>query len=188
MFNSLSFFKKIIPLDTNIVVAFYFCQNLFTTSFTTFPPLHSFSCLRASPLTSFHLPAGYKERHSGLPLAFANDELSQHFFILVCFISSSFLFLKIFFGCGPFLKSSLNLLQYCFCYFILATRMFHCVHVPLLLYPLICRWRLGCLHVLAVVSRAAVNVGVRVSFQFWFPQGVCIRVGLLGHVVLFLIF
>ena len=122
MFNSLSFFKKIIPLDTNIVVAFYFCQNLFTTSFTTFPPLHSFSRLRASPLTSFHLPAGYKERYSGLPLAFANDELSQHFFILVCFISSSFLFLKIFFGCGPFLKSSLNLLQYCFCYFILATR------------------------------------------------------------------
>ena len=85
--NILSFFKKIIPLDVNIVVAFYFCQSLFTTSFTTFPPLHSFLCLRASPLTSFHLPAGNEERHSGLPLAFANDELSQHFLVLVYFIS-----------------------------------------------------------------------------------------------------
>ena len=28
----------------------------------------------------------------------------------------SFFFLKIFFWCGPFIKSSLNLLQYCFCF------------------------------------------------------------------------
>ena len=45
---------------------------------------------------------------------------------------------------------------------------------------------LGCLHVLTIVNSAAVNNG---NFQFWFPQGICLRVGLLGHmVVLFLVF
>ena len=48
---------------------------------------------------------------------------------------------------------------------------------------------LGCFRVLAVVNRPAVNIGVHVSFQFWFPQDVCLGVGLLGHmVVLFLVF
>ena len=48
---------------------------------------------------------------------------------------------------------------------------------------------LGCLHVLAIVNSAAVNIGVRVSFQFWFPKGICLGVGLLDHVVvLFLVF
>ena len=44
-------------------------------------------------------------------------------------------------------------------------------------------------HVLAIVNSATVNTGVRVSFQFWFPQGICTVVGLLGHmVVLFSVF
>ena len=33
------------------------------------------------------------------------------------------------------------------------------------------------------------NIGVHVSFQFWFPQDICLGVGLLGHMVtLFLLF
>ena len=45
---------------------------------------------------------------------------------------------------------------------------------------------LGFFHVLAIVNSAVVN---NVSpFQFWFPQGICLGVGLLGHmVVLFLV-
>ena len=49
---------------------------------------------------------------------------------------------------------------------------------------------LGCFHVLAIVNSAAVNSGIHVClFQFWFPQGICLEVGFLGHmVVLFLLF
>ena len=47
---------------------------------------------------------------------------------------------------------------------------------------------LGCFRVLAIVNSAAVNNGMCL-FPFWFPQGVCLRVGLLSHmVVLFLVF
>ena len=42
-------------------------------------------------------------------------------------------------------------------------------------------------HVLAIVNSAAMNNGIHVLFQFWFPQSTCLGVELLGHmVVLFL--
>ena len=48
---------------------------------------------------------------------------------------------------------------------------------------------LGCFHVLAIVSSAARNNGIHVSFLFLFPLGICLGVGLLGHMmVLFLDF
>ena len=41
---------------------------------------------------------------------------------------------------------------------------------------------LGCFHVLDIVNSAAITIGIQVFlFQFWFPQGVCPAVGLLGH-------
>ena len=42
---------------------------------------------------------------------------------------------------------------------------------------------LGCFHVLAIINGAAVNIGMHVSFQFWFSQSVCQVVGWLGHIV-----
>ena len=48
---------------------------------------------------------------------------------------------------------------------------------------------LHCFHVLVIVNSAAMNNGIHVFFQFWFPQGLYLGVGLLGHmVVLFLDF
>ena len=48
---------------------------------------------------------------------------------------------------------------------------------------------LGCFHVLAIVNSVAVTSGIHCLFQFWFPQGICQGVGLLGPmVVLFLVF
>ena len=46
---------------------------------------------------------------------------------------------------------------------------------------------LGCFHVLAIVNSAEMNNGIHI-FQFWFPQGIGLEVGLMGHmVVLFLV-
>ena len=44
----------------------------------------------------------------------------------------------------------------------------------------------GCFHVLAIVSRAAMGIGVHVSFELWFSQGICPGVGFLGNQVLML--
>ena len=42
--------------------------------------------------------------------------------------------------------------------------LFHCIYVPHLLYPFICRWTLSCFLVLAIVNSAAMKIGVHVSF------------------------
>ena len=48
---------------------------------------------------------------------------------------------------------------------------------------------LGCLHDLAIVTNAAMNIGCICLFEFWFSLGICPVVGLLGHmVILFLVF
>ena len=48
---------------------------------------------------------------------------------------------------------------------------------------------LGCFHVLAIVTSASVNIGVRLSFSVMVCQDICPVVGLLSHmVVLFLVF
>ena len=47
---------------------------------------------------------------------------------------------------------------------------------------------LGCFRVLAIVNSAVMTIGIYV-FQFWFPQGICLGVGLLVYMmVLFLVF
>ena len=43
--------------------------------------------------------------------------------------------------------------------------LFHCTCVPYLLYPLICRWKFGCCHVVAIVKSAAMSTGLHVSFR-----------------------
>ena len=48
---------------------------------------------------------------------------------------------------------------------------------------------LGCFHVLAIVNSVAMKNGIHVSFSILFPQGICLWVGLLGHMVfLFIVF
>ena len=66
----------------------------------------------------------------------------------------------------------------------------HCVHVPHFLIHLSADGHLGCFQVLVVVNSAAMNNGIHMChFQFWFPQGLCLGVWFLGHmVVLFLVF
>ena len=48
---------------------------------------------------------------------------------------------------------------------------------------------LGCFHVLAILNSSPMNIWYMCLSQFWFPQGIWLLVGLLGHmVVLFLVF
>ena len=60
-----------------------------------------------------------------------------------------------------------------------------CTTIPLFIgqSPLSASGHLGCFRVLAIVHSAAMNNGIHVSFQFWFPQGLRLGVGFLGHMV-----
>ena len=58
--------------------------------------------------------------------------------------------------------------------------VFNCIYVPHLLYPFICYRHLVCFHVLAIVSSAAVNLGVHVSFQIIVLSGYVPRIGIAG--------
>ena len=55
--------------------------------------------------------------------------------------------------------------------------IFHCIHVPHLLYPSLCG-HLGCFHVLATVNSAAVNIRVHDSFQIIIFSEYMLRCGI----------
>ena len=56
----------------------------------------------------------------------------------------------------------------------------HCIRVPSFLYPSICRWHLGCFHVLAAVTRTAANDGARASSSVWVSSEYVPRSGIAG--------
>ena len=65
----------------------------------------------------------------------------------------------------------------------------YCVNVPHLLYLSLCRWTLGCLHILAIVNSVAMSIGVHVPVRIIIFSGYMPGVGFLGYmVVLFLVF
>ena len=75
-------------------------------------------------------------------------------------------------------------------YFILFSgwTIFNCIYVPHFLYPFTCHWTFRLFHALAIVNSASMNKGYMCPFELWFSQGVCLVVGLLGHMVdLFLV-
>ena len=62
--------------------------------------------------------------------------------------------------------------------------MYHCFFIHLSV-----NGQLGCFHLLAIVSSAAMNNGIHVSFSVLVSSGYLLGVGLLGHMVLlFLVF
>ena len=58
--------------------------------------------------------------------------------------------------------------------------VFHCVHVPHLLFPFIYHGHLGCFHGLAVVNSAVMSIGMLVSFQIMIFSRYMPRSGIVG--------
>ena len=68
--------------------------------------------------------------------------------------------------------------------------IFHSIYVPQLFYSFVCGWTPSLLPCPSYVKQCcSEHWGYMCLFQFWFPQRICMVVGLLGHmVVLFLVF
>ena len=87
--------------------------------------------------------------------------LRFHIYVLahgICFSLSDLLH-SVWQSLGP--STSLQITQFHFFY---GWVIFHCIYVPHLFYPFICRWTLRLLHVLAIVNSAAMNIVVPDSF------------------------
>ena len=80
-----------------------------------------------------------------------------HIYVLICCIGVSLSDLASLCIKVPVSFTSLELTQ--------MHSFLHCVYVPQLPYPSVCRWHLDCSHVLAIVNSAAVNIGVHVSLS-----------------------
>ena len=71
-----------------------------------------------------------------------------------------------------------------YCSFFYGWVIIHCIHVPHLFHPFLRWWTFGCVHVLTIVSPAAVSAGCMCLLELWFSLGICLGLGLLGHMVL----
>ena len=62
----------------------------------------------------------------------------------------------------------------------LAAAVFHCMYVPQLLYPFICRWTARLLSCFNYCNSVAMNIGVHVSFSILVSSGYMPRSGIAG--------
>jgi len=96
----------------------------------------------------------------------------------------NFLCLRIWLLWVPHMSRIMQYLSFC-------ETIFHCMHLLHFVYPFMCQWTLGYLHLWAIVNNATKNISVQVSF--WDPAfdfgGIYPEVNLLDHmIILFLIF